>query len=302
MADYVFIDGKNLAYRVSWTHRHLAYQGTPTGLFFGFFTSLEKIMMKYPDRYVAIAWDGTPKRRIEASQQAVVAGMIPSAYKQNREERVPIPEMERAKAQIPDLVNALGFAGVKQGFLPEAEADDIIATWTKVATDKGRKVTIITSDKDFYQLLWDNVEVYDAMNDRTMNKTKLLSEFGLDAEQWVDVGAIAGDSGDNIFGVPGWGEKTAIKYLMQSYSWQKVFEAVKKLEKKSKKEEVLLQHEERVKLAYDLKKMDTELVGCPKLNDLTCNLEALRAFFTTWGINSLKNSVHHFDIHPRKVD
>ena len=88
MADLVFIDGKNLAYRAGWVHRQLSYKGKPTGLIYGFLNSLMKIMQKYPRSYIAVAWDGVPERRKMESLKGVADGIITSAYKQNREEKI----------------------------------------------------------------------------------------------------------------------------------------------------------------------------------------------------------------------
>ena len=298
MADYVLIDGKNLAYRVGWVHKNLQWHGKPTGTIFGFLNSLVKIKQQYPKRYIAIAWDGIPKARIEASQKGVEQGIIHSSYKANREEKIPNPEMEKAKSQIPELIKMLNMVGVHQGFRENEEADDIIATWTAKGIKRGRKVTIISGDRDFYQLLWDGVEVYDAMKKKTMTKTTLLSDYGLDPEQWIDVGAIGGDTGDNIIGCPGWGEKTAIKYLLQHYTWQKVYEFIKTKTKRGKKEEEPLKHYDRMTLAYQLKKMDTDLKGCPKMVPITWNREGLRVYFAANGFRSLRDQVGWLGVKP----
>jgi len=113
------------------------------------------------------------------------------------------------------LKNALGKAGVNQVTVDGYEADDVIASYCKMLANDN-EVVIVSSDKDFYQLLNDNVIIWDGMKGRFFGSGDLLDKHGVNSEQYVDACALMGDSSDNIFGVPGWGPKTSFKAIKES--------------------------------------------------------------------------------------
>ena len=89
------------------------------------------------------------------------------------------------------------------------EADDLIASYTKAAVSKGMKVTIVSSDKDLMQLVDDNASMLDTMKNRTIKENEVIDKFGVKPNKVIDVQSLAGDSVDNVPGVPGIGIKTA---------------------------------------------------------------------------------------------
>ena len=93
------------------------------------------------------------------------------------------------------------------------EADDLIATYVKQITDLGAKVTVISSDKDLMQLVSKDIRLYDPMKNKVIGEKEVLEKFGVKPEQVVDVQSLAGDSSDNIPGVPGIGVKTAAELI-----------------------------------------------------------------------------------------
>lgn len=97
----------------------------------------------------------------------------------------------------------------KQGF----EADDLIATYAKMATQVGAMTTIISSDKDLMQLVNDNVSMYDGMKDRHIGRAEVIEKWGVPPEKMIDLQSLTGDSTDNIPGIPGIGPKTAAQLL-----------------------------------------------------------------------------------------
>ena len=155
--------------------------------------------------------------------------------------------------QMDELRELLDHVNIFQIRMSGYEADDLIYSYTK--KNQGRS-TIVTSDHDFYQALNDNVEIYDAMKNEVWTKERFIDHYGFSPELWVDVGGIAGDSGDNIFGVRGWGEKTACKYVIEYGNMKNVIDGISKKEKHGKKEEVLLESLEIMNLARSLKQMD----------------------------------------------
>ncbi len=254
----LLIDGNNLAFRVAWAHRELSYQGTPVAVLFGFFKSLIRFKRDFPEYFVVVLWDAGHRRRDEESAKGVQAGIIESTYKANRhsEEETP-PEVQMVFDQITMLrEEMLPLVKVLQVTMDGCEADDIAYTYAMNNIEAGGRTVIVTSDKDYYQLLGKGVTVFDAMKNETWNHKKFVEEFGFEPELWVDCGALMGDKGDNIHGVPGIGPVNACKLIREFGTYDKVIEGVRAKTKRGKKEQAILDHVERIKLAYSLKKMD----------------------------------------------
>jgi DNA polymerase-1 len=93
------------------------------------------------------------------------------------------------------------------------EADDLIATYARLATEAGGSTTIVSSDKDLMQIVGPTVSLYDPMKDREINVPEVIEKWGVPPEKMVDLQALMGDSIDNIPGVPGIGQKTAAQLL-----------------------------------------------------------------------------------------
>jgi protein Xni len=123
------------------------------------------------------------------------------------------PSLLRA---IPDFETAFTALGVFNMTVPHYEADDVIATLAKRLSDNNAKVTILSTDKNFLQLLDNNVKVFDHFNEREYTKEWVLEKYGVGHSQLTDYWALTGDSTNNIKGVPKIGPKTAQK-LISSY-------------------------------------------------------------------------------------
>lgn len=251
----LLIDGNNLSYRVFFTHQELAYKGKLTGVLFGFFKQLVRLHKEYPNHFRIIAWDGGYARRLDESKKAVEAGIIPSAYKENRKERDK-EELQALFDQMDQLREVLDGVRCVQVRIDGVEADDIINTYSRYAAKWGGEAVVISSDKDFYQVIQPGVKIHDTMKDEIWSYERFEKEYGFNPSLWVDAGAIMGDSGDNIHGADGWGPVTTCKYIREHGGLDAVLEAVRAKEKKTKKEEVLLQSEAVVRLARSLKQMD----------------------------------------------
>jgi DNA polymerase-1 len=227
---YLLIDGNNVAIRSAFANENMrSEKGDPTGAHFGFFNSLLNIKEKYPDYQYLVAWDSSSARRRQESQQGQSQNLIPETYKENRkrgEKRQPLLDWFD---QGDYLKRALGTTGIPQIKVNEYEADDVIATYAKQFSREGHEVVMATSDKDFYQLLDDNIRIWDGLKDREFTKTDINSKYGLTPDQLVHVGALMGDKGDNIFGIPGWGETFAVRAIKEHGTWQEV---IKNLEDK----------------------------------------------------------------------
>jgi len=290
----LFIDGNHLLHRNAHVHTDLTYGNEPTGAMYGFFNSIGKIKREYPAHHVVIAWDMGHKRRDEESLEAVKAGIVPEPYKGNRtKDEDATQENDLVRWQINQQWNALR-EGLKYTTCQQVqkkgfEADDIIASYVMSMDDPA---TIVTSDKDYYQLLEPGIIIRDDHHDKVVTLDSFREEFGLVApQQWIDVGALTGDSSDNIFGVDGIGIKTACKLIIQHKSLKNLLKHLKEERDKGvelpKRHAAILQFEERVLLAFSLKQMDDAIEDLPPLVRRCGRNEELTQFFNKYAFESL---------------
>src|SRR5437762_7880067 len=133
-------------------------------------------------------------------------------YPDYKAHRLPAPDdLIPQFSLIREAVRAFDLPCLEQGGF---EADDLIATYTRIACERGATATIVSSDKDLMQLVTDCVTMYDTMKDRRIGIPEVIEKFGVPPEKVVEVQALAGDSTDNVPGVPGIGVKTAAQLLV----------------------------------------------------------------------------------------
>lgn len=205
---FVIIDGKSVFYRGYYAMPNLSTKdGTPTGGVFGFATmALEVIRRLRPD-YVAVAWD-KPKTNIRRRLQL---------YPEYKAGRKPAPP--DFYEQVPVLHELLQAFGWPLYEMDDYEADDLMGTLALQAAKKGIDTLLITSDLDLLQVIDGNVHVYalkKGLTDIELYSPKSFeAKYGLKVDQYLDLKSLKGDSSDNIPGVPGVGEKTAVELLQQ---------------------------------------------------------------------------------------
>jgi len=211
------IDGKSVFYRGYYAMPNLSTKdGTPTGGVYGFAAlSLELIKKLKPD-YVAVAWD-KPKTNIRKRLEL---------YPEYKAGRKPAPP--DFYEQIPILHELLDAFGWPLYELDDYEADDIMGTFAKQATEKGIETCLITSDLDALQLVGPLTHVY-AMkkgftNIELFKPESFEAKYGIRVDQFLDLKALKGDSSDNIPGVPGIGEKTAVELLQKYETLDNIYE------------------------------------------------------------------------------
>lgn len=209
MKRLVIIDGKSVFYRGYYAMPNLTTKdGTPTGGVYGFAMMALEVVKKLKPDYVCVAWDKA-KTNIRAR-----TNLYP-AYKGNRK-----ATPDDFYAQIPilqDLLKALGWPLYE---LDDYEADDIMGAFAKQAGEKDIESYLVTSDLDVLQLVNHHTHIYTLKkglsNIELFNEASFKEKYGVDAHQWVDVKALKGDASDNIPGVAGVGEKTALD-LIKTY-------------------------------------------------------------------------------------
>lgn len=196
------IDGSAYIYRAFFALPALNNsKGLQTNAVYGFMTTLLKIIREHKPDGLAVAFDEKgPTARHEE-------------FKEYKAQRPPMPD--GMKGQIPYIhrvVEALNIPAVKQvGY----EADDLIGTLARQAEHAGYDVVIVTGDKDMLQLLTPHVRIYDPVKDKWSGDAECVAKFGVEPGRVVEVMGLMGDTSDNIPGVKGIGEKTAMKLIAQ---------------------------------------------------------------------------------------
>ena len=219
--------------------------GMPTNAIFGFTATIHKLLKdKKPER-IAVVYDAKgPSFRKE----------IYPDYKANRP---PMPEDLIAQQEpIRRIVAALGLPGIE---VPGLEADDIIAALTRKALKAGYNVVIVAGDKDYYQLLSPRVSMYDPNPKResAMTKETFTEKFNLSPAAFLEVQGLMGDSTDNIPGIPGVGEKTAVKLIQQFGTLEALYEGLDQLPANKLKEK-LIEHKDSAFLSRDLARLKSD--------------------------------------------
>jgi len=217
------VDGSSYLHRAYHAIGRLSNsKGFPTNVVLGFTKMLLKLLQEKHPRYIAIVFDAKgPTFRHEIYEE----------YKANRP---PMPE--DLAVQIPLVKKVIEALNIKMLEVEGYEADDIIGTLARKCQEQGHEVIMVTGDKDFRQLISPMAIMWDTMKDKVTGFQSLKTEYGLDPSQFIDVMGLSGDSSDNIPGVPGIGEKTAIKLIKEFGSLEKVLESIDLIKGKKLKE------------------------------------------------------------------
>jgi len=214
---FVIIDGKSIFYRGYYAMPELKTKdGVPTGGIYGFAVMALEILKKLNPDYVCVAWD-KPKTNIR-KRLAIYPG-----YKAGRK-----PAPDDFYLQIPILHKLLDAFGWPLYELDDYEADDIMGTLSSQATAKNIETFLVTSDLDILQLISSHTKAYilkkGLSNIEEYNAESFEKKHGIRVEQFLDYKSLAGDSSDNIPGVPGIGNKTAVELLNQYSSLDQIYE------------------------------------------------------------------------------
>ena len=196
------IDGSSYLYRAYFAIKRLSSpSGFPTNAIYGFTQMLLKLLKDYQPQHLAMVFDvGRVTFRTE----------LYPAYKANREEMP--PDLRQQLGPIRDLVRAFNIPVVE---LAGYEADDLIGTLAARWEAQGGKVVVVTGDKDLMQIVTEQTTLLDTMKNVASAIPQVQERFGVGPDGVIDILGLAGDSSDNIPGVPGIGEKTAIKLIQQ---------------------------------------------------------------------------------------
>ena len=183
-------------------------------------------------------------------------------YKANRD--APPEDLVPQFPLVREAVKAFGIPSVElQGY----EADDLIAAYTHAATQKGARVSIVSSDKDLMQLVTDRVNMIDTMKDKKIGPSEVLEKFEVGPERVIDVQSLAGDSVDNVPGVPGIGIKTAALLINEYGDLETLLERAGEI-KQNKRRENLIEFADQARISRELVRLRTDTPLPVDLNDM----------------------------------
>lgn len=289
----VLVDGSSYLYRAF----HAMYKadlrtstGTPVGAVRGVTSMMRRMDKDYPGSVVVVIFDAKGKTFRD------------DIYSEYKAQRPPMPDDLRPQVEpIHNIIRAMGYPLL---VVEGVEADDVIGTLAKQATEMGIDVVISTGDKDMAQLVNQHVTLVNTMNETVMDEAGVVEKFGIPAHLIIDYLALMGDKVDNIPGVPGVGEKTALALLQNLGGLDSIYadlEAVRELGFRGAKKmpEKLEDNRELAFLSYQLATIKTDValdVTPDALANAPVNQEALLALFTemefkTW-IQQLQGQVN----------
>ena len=243
---FYLIDGSGYIFRAYYALPPLTRKsdGLPTGAVSGFCSMLFKLLedsksdsnLQKPTHF-AVVFDSARK---------TFRNEIYNDYKANRAEAPDdlAPQFE----YIRKSVLAFNLPSVE---LLNYEADDLIATYVNQILEKGARVTIVSSDKDLMQLYKKNVRIYDPMKNKFISEEDIIKKFGVSSNQVIDVQSLAGDSSDNVPGVPGIGVKTAAELIKKYGTLEKLLDSADEI-KQNKRRQTLIENKDKALVSKKL--------------------------------------------------
>lgn len=269
MPHLVLIDGPNYVFRAFHAVRHLSNsRGEPTNAVFGYVQMLRSVLGRLAPTHVAVAFDpkgGTFRNKI---------------YSEYKAHRPPMPE--ELAAQWPKVLDVTRAFNLPLICIENYEADDVIATLAIEAEKEDWDVTIVSTDKDLMQLVNSRIHMLDTMKDIEYDPDAVKEKWGVEPTRIHDLLALAGDSSDNIPGVPGIGPKTAVQLLEAYGDLEGVLARAGEI-KQNKRRENLIEFADDARLSYRLVALDHKTpVGC-SINELEAkapNREELTRLFS----------------------
>ncbi len=284
---FYLIDGSGYIFRAYYALPPLTRKsdGLPTGAVSGFCSMLFKLLedskskenLQKPTHF-AVIFDSARK---------TFRNEIYSDYKANRSEAPDdlAPQFE----YIRKSVLAFSLPSVE---LINYEADDLIATYVEQILKIGAKVTIVSSDKDLMQLYRKHVRIFDPMKNKFINEDDIIKKFGVDSTKIIDVQALAGDSSDNVPGVPGIGVKTAAELINKYGTLEKLLECAHEI-KQNKRRETLVKNKDKALISKKLVTLKHDAPVNRKLTEFKLkeiDKDKLYEFFREMEFNRLLSS------------
>ena len=283
--ELVLVDGSGYIFRAYYALPPMyRSDGLPVNATFGFCNMLLKLVEdiqseKGGNVSIAVIFD--------AARETFRNKIYPK-YKANRSDPPEdlIPQFEIIK-KVPDFFNLKSIQSI--GF----EADDLIASYAKAALEKGKKVTIISSDKDLMQLLKKDISIIDPIKKKEVTKETVMEKFGVSPEKVIDVQALAGDSSDNIPGAPGIGPKIASLLINEYGNIENLLQNLEEI-KQEKRRISLQENTHLIKVSKQLVTLKDDVKLPTKIDELNfkpLEVNKLIKFLETMEFNKVKANV-----------
>ncbi|NBI40101.1 DNA polymerase I [[Haemophilus] felis] len=247
----VLVDGSSYLYRAFHAFPPLTNSlKEPTGAMYGVLNMLKSLIAQVQPSHIAVVFDAKGKTFRD------------EMFEQYKSHRPPMPD--ELRSQILPLHNIIRALGIPLLVVEGVEADDVIGTLALQASKVGKKVLISTGDKDMAQLVDDNIMLINTMNDSLLDREGVIEKYGLPPELIIDYLALMGDSADNIPGVAGVGEKTALGLLQGIGSMADIYANLDKVANlpirgAKKLGEKLIAAKEMAELSYALATIKTDV-------------------------------------------
>jgi len=278
----ILVDGSGYIFRAFYALPPMSREdGTPVNAVFGFTSMLLKLSEDMEGENILVVFDAA---------RTTFRNEIYKEYKANRSE-----PPEELVPQFDLIKKATTAIGLKSLEVENYEADDIIATYVKIAKKENIETLVISSDKDLMQLIQDGVSLYDPMKNIKIGPEAVLEKFGVSPDKVIDVQALAGDSSDNVPGVPGIGVKTASQLINEYGSLEKLLDNASSI-KQEKRRESLLNNAELAIVSKKLVSLFSDVPIPYKISDLKWtprNDDNLLAFLKENNFKRLEN--RYFD-------
>lgn len=247
----VLVDGSSYLYRAYYAPPHLTNsKGEATGAVYGVVNMLRSLLTRYQPSHIAVVFDAKGKT------------FRNDMYSEYKAQRPPMPDDLRSQIEpLHRIIRALGLPLIS---ISGVEADDVIGTIARQASLENRAVLISTGDKDMAQLVDENVTLINTMTDTIMGPEEVTSKFGVGPDRIIDLLALMGDKADNIPGLPGVGEKTALAMLTGAGSVSNLLaepEKVAELGFRGSKTMAakIIENADMLKLSYELATIKTDV-------------------------------------------
>ena len=279
----ILVDGSGYIFRAFYALPPMSREdGTPVNAVFGFTSMLLKLSEDMEGENILVVFDAA---------RTTFRNAIYKEYKANRSE-----PPEELVPQFDLIKKATTAIGLKSLEVENYEADDIIATYVKIAKKENIETLVISSDKDLMQLIQDGVSLYDPMKNIKIGPEAVLEKFGVSPDKVIDVQALAGDSSDNVPGVPGIGVKTASQLINEYGSLENLLDNASSI-KQEKRRESLLNNAELAIVSKKLVSLFSDVPIPYKISDLKWtprNDDNLLAFLKENNFKRLEN--RYFDL------
>ena len=270
------VDGSAFIFRAFYALPSLSRSdGMPINAVLGYCNMLWRLVTDIKSQILIVVFDTATKS---------FRNNIYPKYKANRGE--PPDELKPQFSLVRDATNAFNISYVEK---PGFEADDLIATYANKASEEGWEVQIVSSDKDLMQLVEENIYMFDPMKMIKITEEQVKDKFGVLPQKVRDVQALAGDSTDNIPGIPGVGIKTAAELINEYGDLENLLKNASNI-KQPKRRESIIENADMARLSMKLVSLERNIPGIEDFKNYErkdIDLEKLQKFLTIQGFNSL---------------